>query len=406
MQRRVVVTGIGLVTSIGTGCVPFWDNLLAGRSGFSLVESFDTSAYKVNRGAEIKAFRAEDYLAHLDPASMGRASQFATAAARLAIADANLNLQAFEPERAGVSMGTTSGEPREIERFDDYFVNEALERSGPEFMALYPCHVIAAHVATELGLAGVAMTIPTACAAGNYAIAHAFELLSSGRADVMLAGGADAFSRITYAGFARLGAIAPEVCQPFDRHRKGMIPGEGAAILVLEPLSRALERGARLYAEVAGYGLSCDAHHMTAAHPQGDGAARAMEKALQHGAMQPHEVSYISAHGTGTPTNDQCETIAVKRVFKGDAYRIPISSIKSMLGHTMGAASAIEAAVCALAIRHDCIPPTMHLEEPDPACDLDYVPNAARAHKVRVAMNNAYAFGGNNSSLILKKCEA
>jgi 3-oxoacyl-[acyl-carrier-protein] synthase II len=406
MQRRVVVTGIGLVTSIGTGWVPFWDSLLAGRSGFSLVESFDTSAYKVNRGAEVKAFRAADYLVHLDPACMGRASQFATAAAQLAIADAHLDLQAFEPERAGVSMGTTSGEPREIERFDDHFVNEALERCGPEFMTLYPCHVIAAHIATELGLAGVAMTIPTACAAGNYAIAHAFELLCSGRADVMLAGGADAFSRITYAGFARLGAIAPEVCQPFDRHRKGMIPGEGAAILVLEPLSRALKRGARPYAEVAGYGLSCDAHHMTAAHPQGDGAARAMEKALQHAGMQPHEVSYISAHGTGTPTNDHCETIAVKRVFKDDAYRIPISSIKSMLGHTMGAASAIEAAVCALAIWHECIPPTMHLEEPDPACDLDYVPNAARTHQVRVAMNNAYAFGGNNSSLILKKCEA
>jgi 3-oxoacyl-[acyl-carrier-protein] synthase II len=406
MQRRVVITGIGLVTSIGTGCVPFWGNLLAGRSGFSPVESFDASAYNVNYGAEIKAFHADGYLANLDPASMGRASQFATAAARLAIADAHLDVQAIEPERAGVSMGTTSGEPKEIERFDDCFVSEALERTGPEFMARYPCHVIAAHIASELRLAGVTTTIPTACAAGNYAIAHAFELLRSGRVDVMLAGGADAFSRITYAGFARLGAIAPKVCQPFDRYRKGMIPGEGAAILVLEPLSDALKRGARIYAEVAGYGLSCDAHHMTAAHPQGDGAARAMEKALRHCGMQPYEVSYISAHGTGTPTNDQCETLAVKRVFKDEAYRVPISSIKSMLGHTMGAASAIEAGVCALAIWHDCIPPTMHLEDPDPECDLDYVPNAARAHKVGVAMNNAYAFGGNNSSLILKKCEA
>ena len=406
MQRRIVVTGIGLVTSLGTGCEPFWHNLMAGHSGFSLVESFDTSAYKVSRGAEIKAFRAEDYLANLDPARMGRASQLATAAARLAISDAHLDLHRIEPERAGVSLGTTSGEPKEIERFDDAFVSEALEPSGSEFIARYPCHVIAAHIATELGFAGMTMTIPTACAAGNYAIAHAFDVLRSGRADVMLAGGTDAFSRITYAGFARLGAIAPEVCQPFDRHRKGMIPGEGAAILVLEPLSRALKRGARIYAEVAGYGLSCDAHHMTAAHPQGDGAARAMAKALQHCGIQPHEVSYISAHGTGTPTNDQCETLAVKRVFKDEAYRIPISSIKSMLGHTMGAASAIEAAVCALAIWHDCIPPTMHLKDPDPECDLDYVPNAARAHRVRVAMNNAYAFGGNNSSLILKKCEA
>jgi 3-oxoacyl-[acyl-carrier-protein] synthase II len=406
MQRRLVVTGIGLVTSLGTGCEPFLHNLMAGRSGFSPVESFDTSAYKVSRGAEIKAFRAEDYLVNLDPARMGRASQLAAVAARLAISDAHLDVHRIAPERAGVSLGTTSGEPKEIERFDDDFVSEALERSGPEFIARYPCHVIAAHIATELGFAGMTMTIPTACAAGNYAIAHAFDVLRSGRADVMLAGGADAFSRITYAGFARLGAIAPEVCQPFDRHRKGMIPGEGAAILVLEPLSRALKRGARIYAEVAGYGLSCDAHHMTAAHPQGDGAARAMTKALQHCGIQPHEVSYISAHGTGTPTNDQCETIAVKRVFKDEAYRIPISSIKSMLGHTMGAASAIEAAVCALAVWYDCIPPTMHLEDPDPECDLDYVPNAARVHRVRVAMNNAYAFGGNNSSLILKKCEA
>jgi 3-oxoacyl-[acyl-carrier-protein] synthase II len=406
MQRHIVVTGIGVVTSVGTGCEAFWRNLLAGCSGFSSVESFDTSGYKVNRGAEIKTFRAEEYIAKLPPARMGRASQFAIAAAQLALADAHLNLQAIEPERAGVSIGTTSGEPKEIERFDDYFVSEALERSGPEFLALYPCHVIAAHIATELGFAGLTMTIPTACAAGNYAIAHAFDILRSGQVDVMLAGGADAFSRITYAGFARLGAIAPEVCQPFDRYRKGMIPGEGAAILVLEPLSRALKRGARIYAEVAGYGLSCDAHHMTAAHPQGDGAVRAMEKALQHCGMQPHEVSYISAHGTGTPTNDQCETIAVKRVFRDDAHRIPISSIKSMLGHTMGAASAIEAAVCALAIVNDRIPPTMHLEDPDPECDLDYVPHAAREHKVRVAMNNAYAFGGNNSSLILKKCEA
>jgi 3-oxoacyl-[acyl-carrier-protein] synthase II len=406
MLQRIVVTGLGMVTPVGTGCEQFWRHLLAGRSGFSPVESFDTSGYKVNCGAEVKAFRAEDYVANLDPAYMGRASQLAIAAARLAIADARLDWEALEPERVGVSMGTTSGEPKEIERFDDYFVNEALERSGPEFMALYPCHVIAAHMATELGCAGLTMTIPTACAAGNYAIAHAFDLLRAGRADVMLAGGADAFSRITYAGFARLGAIAPEVCQPFDRHRKGMIPGEGAAILILEALPRARQRGARIYAEVAGYGLSCDAHHMTAAHPQGDGAARAMAKALHACGIGPTEVNYISAHGTGTPTNDQCETIAVKRVFGDDAYRIPISSIKSMLGHTMGAASAIEAAVCALAIFDDRIPPTMHLENPDPECDLDYVPNAARAHEVRVAMNNAYAFGGNNSSLILKKCEA
>jgi 3-oxoacyl-[acyl-carrier-protein] synthase II len=340
----------------------------------------------------------------LDAADMGRASQFATAAARLAVADAQLDVSSLDPERAGVSMGTTSGEPHEIERFDDHVVAAALDRIRPEFIAAYPCHVIPACVAGEVGFAGVNITIPTACAAGNYAIAYACDMLRAGRADVMLAGGTDAFSRITYTGFARLGAIAPDICRPFDRHRKGMIPGEGAAVLVLEPLAQALARGVRIYAEVVGYGLSCDAHHITAAHPQGHGAARAMEKALAHCGLQPDQVSYISAHGTGTPTNDQRETVAVKRVFKETAYRIPISSIKSMLGHTMGAASAIEAAACALAIFSDRIPPTMHLEAPDPECDLDYVPNAARAHTVHVAMNNAYAFGGNNSSVILKKC--
>jgi 3-oxoacyl-[acyl-carrier-protein] synthase II len=353
----------------------------------------------------VKAFHAADYLVHLDPASMGRASQFATAAARLALADARLDISAVDPERAGVSMGTTSGEPHAVERFDDHVVEATLDHVGPEFIASYPCHVIPACVAGEVGFAGINMTIPTACAAGNYAIAYAFDALRAGRAEVMLAGGADAFSRITYTGFARLGAIAPDICRPFDRHRKGMIPGEGAAVLVLEPLSRARARGARVYAEVAGYGLSCDAHHITAAHPEGDGAARAMAKALAHCGMLTDAVSYISAHGTGTPTNDQRETVAVKRVFQEAAYRIPISSIKSMLGHTMGAASAIEAAACALAILHDRIPPTMHLEVPDPECDLDYVPNAAREHTVHVAMNNAYAFGGNNSSVILKKCE-
>jgi 3-oxoacyl-[acyl-carrier-protein] synthase II len=405
MQPRIVVTGLGLVTSIGVGREAFWNNLLAGCSGIGSVAAFDTSRYRGTRGAEVKAFRAADYIVRLNPACMGRASQFAVAAARLALADAQLDVSAVSPERAGVSMGTTSGEPSEIERFDDHFIEATLDRIGPEFIASYPCHIIPARIAAEVGFAGVNMTIPTACAAGNYAIAYAFDVLRSGRADVMLAGGADAFSRITYTGFARLGAIAPDLCRPFDRNRKGMIPGEGAAVLVLEPLSRALAREARIYAEVAGYGLSCDAHHITAAHPEGDGAVRAMEKALVQCGMPPDAVSYISAHGTGTPTNDQRETVAVKRVFKEAAYRIPISSIKSMLGHTMGAASAIEAAASALAIFHNRIPPTMHLEESDPECDLDYVPNVAREHVVHVAMNNAYAFGGNNSSVILKKCE-
>ena len=405
-QLRVVVTGIGVVTPIGTGRERFWTNLLAGRSGIGPVKSFDTSAYSVHRGAEVHDFEVQHYLSNLDAAHLGRASQFGIAAARLALADANLEIASLDLERAGVSMGTTSGEPREVERFDDLFISKKLERVGSEFLALYPSHVIAAHIARELRFAGVNIMIPTACAAGNYAIAHAFDVLRSGRADVMLAGGSDSFSRITYTGFAQLGAIAPEVCQPFDRYRKGMIPGEGAAVLVLEPLASATRRGARVYAEIGGYGLSCDAHHMTAAHPNGAGAVRAMKQALEQSETSPEEVSYISAHGTGTATNDRLETLAVKQLFGAAAYRVPMSSIKSMLGHTMGAASAIEAAVCALAAYHDRVPPTINLKETDPECDLDYVPNHAREHSVRVAMNNAYAFGGNNASLILRKYES
>jgi 3-oxoacyl-[acyl-carrier-protein] synthase II len=416
--RRIAVTGLGLVTPVGTGKQEVWANLLAGRLGFAPVSSFDTKAFNVHLGAEVRGFSPSLYVRRLDGTRLGRASQLAIAAARLALADAGLEMpceagdvgEPGEPLEvgevaaalAGVAMGTTSGEPREVERFDDRYLAGELDAVGAEFMTLYPCHMIAAHVGRELGFAGINTMIPAACAAGNYALAHAVDVLRAGRAELMLAGGADAFSRITYAGFARLGAIAPERCQPFDRRRKGMIPGEGAAVLVLEPFDAARRRRARIYAEVAGYGLSCDAHHMTAAHPEGDGAVRAMSRALADAGVAPEQVSYISAHGTGTPTNDRLEAIAVGRVF-GAATRVPISSIKSMLGHTMGAASAIEAAVCALAVATDEVPPTMGLEDPENG--FDYVPNLSRRLRVEVAMNNAYAFGGNNASTIFRKCE-
>jgi len=402
-EGRVVVTGIGAITPVGAGRETVWRRLLDGTCGTGPVQSFDTSGYNVHQGGEVHGFRPEEHVATLDPARLPRASQLAVAAARMALTDAGLETVSSPPERCGVAMGTTSGEPREVEVLDDDLVAERLDEAGAGFIARYPCHVIAGNVAAELGFAGVNAMIPTACAAGNYAIAYALDALRSGRAELMLAGGADCFSRITYTGFARLGAISPDVCRPFDRNRKGMIPGEGAAVLVLEPLERALGRGATVYAEVAGYGLTCDAHHMTAADPEGAGGARAMEKALAESGLRPEEVSYISAHGTGTPTNDRQETIAMKRVFGEAARRVPISSVKSMLGHTMGAASAIEAAVCALAIHTGRIPPTIHLEEPDPECDLDYVPGESRELPVEVAMNNAYAFGGNNASVIFRR---
>jgi 3-oxoacyl-[acyl-carrier-protein] synthase II len=250
--RRVAVTGLGVVSSIGTGRRALWDALLAGVSGIGPVLSFDTSRYPVHQGGEIRDFRPEDHLRVLSPEEVGRASQLAASAARLALDDSGLDPSSLEADRSGVAMGTTSGEPREVEAFDDRVVADELARVGPEFMDLYPCHSIASAVAAEVGFGGVNAMIPTACAAGNYAIAYAADALAAGRADLMLAGGADSFSRITYTGFARLGAIAPEICQPFDRDRQGMIPGEGAAVLVLELLDRALERGATVYAEVAG----------------------------------------------------------------------------------------------------------------------------------------------------------
>lgn len=403
MSHRIVVTGLGLVTPIGAGREEVWEGLLAGRCGFSPVESFDTSRHPAHIGAEIKGFQPEPYVRRQNPSGLGRASRLAVAAARMAMEDAGLDAGALDPERSGVAMGTTSGEPLEVERFDDLLLGGGEERIGPELATVYPCHTIATHVARELGAEGPNAMIPTACAAGNYAVAWAYDAIRAGRADLMLAGGADAFSRITYTGFSRLGAIAPDVCRPFDRHRKGMIPGEGAGVLVLERLDRALARGARIYAEVAGYGLSCDAHHMTASHPEGDGPARAMERALADAGLRPEDVSYVSAHGTGTPTNDKLETLAVCRVF-GPSPRVPISSVKSMIGHTMGAASAIEAAVCSLAIHTGRIPPTANFTEPDPECALDCVPNEARELAVEVAMNNAYAFGGNNASVLFRRC--
>jgi 3-oxoacyl-[acyl-carrier-protein] synthase II len=403
-RRRVVVTGIGVVTSIGVGVEAFWRALLAGQSGIGPVESFDTSRYAVHLGGEVKSFDGRPYLHRLSFDSMARASHMAIAATRLALEDARFSAEQLDPGATGVSMGTTSGEPSIIERFNDLEMSGGRDRIGAEFVEQYPSHVIAAHVASEFGFSGPNLVIPTACAAGNYALAHALDTLRSGAVEVMIAGGSDSFSRITYTGFARLGAIAPDRCQPFDLHRKGMIPGEGSAVLVLELLERAAARNAPIYAELAGYALTCDAYHMTA--PQGDGATRAMTLAMADAGVEPSEVGYISAHGTGTAVNDRIETLAVKNAFGDAAYHVPISSIKSMLGHTMGAASAIEAAVCALAVRDDAVPPTIHYESRDPECDLDYVPNVSRRQRVDVAMNNAYAFGGNNASVIFRKRQA
>lgn len=402
-MKRVVVTGVGLVTPIGAGKELFWEGITSGKSGIEPVRSFDTTPFSVCLGGEVRDFDPAAWVRRQPAENLGRASQLAVAAAHMAVEDSGVSLDSFNPRRVGVSMGTTSGEPNYVEQYNDARKTSGFEGIPADIFPRYPCHVIPSHIAIEFDAHGPAVMIPTACAAGNYAIGYAFDMLRSGRVDLMLAGGADAFSRITYMGFARLGAIAPERVQPFDKNRKGMVPGEGAAVLILETLEGAQRRGAHIYSEILGYGISCDSHHMTAAHPEGDGAVRAMSMALQESRLNLEDVDYISAHGTGTPTNDRVESVAAKAMFGELAYRIPMSSIKSMLGHTMGAASAIESVTCSLALQTGIIPPTINYEEQDPECDLDYVTNEARKTDPEVVLNNAYAFGGNNACLCLAR---
>ncbi len=401
MNKRIVVTGIGVVSSIGIGREKFWDSLIHGRSGISSISAFDTSAYPTHNAGEVKDFNPFGFISPEKTKVMGRASCLAISAAGLAINDAGVNLVDMDRQKIGVVIGTTMGESQILEKINEAWVKQGEEKIASEWIPRYPCNVISSNVAVEFKLQGPNFVIPTACAAGNYCIGYAADLIKKGSADIVLAGGADAFSRIAFMGFNRLLAIAPEKCQPFDKHREGMMVGEGSAILLLEPLENALKRKAEIYAEVMGYGLSCDAHHMTA--PQAGGIAMAIKNSLRDSNIRPEDVDYINAHGTGTPANDRAECLAIKEVFGDYAKKVAVSSIKSMLGHTMGAASAIEAAACCLAIKNSVIPPTINYETPDPECDIDCVPNICRRQAVDIALNNASAFGGNNASVIFGK---
>lgn len=408
-MNRIVVTGVGILSPVGKCRDTFWDSVLNRRHGFAKIRSFDTAGFNVNQGAEVHDFEPAAAFKRLNPADVGRASQLAIGAADQALQDAHLergSRRHRKSHRIGVSIGTTSGEPRIIEAVNDCLRENRQAEVDPRFTELYPCHSIAAHVAQEFELGGINRVIPTACAAGNYALADAVDVLQAGRADVMLAGGADSFSRITYSGFYRLGAISPDIVRPFDNDRQGMIPGEGAGVLVLETEQHAKERGAHIYAEVAGYGLSCDAHHMTGPHPDGDGAARAMIEALRCSSISAEDVEYVCAHGTGTRVSDKAETSAIRQALGEQANRVAVSSLKSMLGHTMGAASAIESVACCLALQHQQIPPTANFQSADPACDLDFVTEGAREMKLTHAMNTANAFGGSNAVVIFRRYQA
>ncbi len=400
-MKRVVITGIGLVTSIGIGKEEFWKNLLNGLSGISKVTAFDTSEHFTHLGGQVKNFNPQEMGLSEFIDNSSRASLLAIGAARLAIKDSEIALSKEDLTKTTVCIGTTMGSVQASEFINEQIVLHNVKHFEKEIIYKVPTHSTSSVVSRLNHITGPSIMFSTACAAGNYAIGYGADLIRLGRAEIAIVGGAEPFSKVAFTGFNQFKAVAPEKCQPFDKNRKGMMVAEGACVLILESLEHALEREAKIYAEILGYGLSCDAKHMTS--PSVEGIVSCMKKALKESGISPDDVDYISAHGTGTVANDRAEVAAIKEVFGSRYKEIPVSSIKSMLGHTMGAASAIEAAACALVIKTGKIPPTINFETPDPECDIDCVPNVARKQDVNIAMNNSYAFGGNNASLILKK---
>ncbi|WP_405789803.1 beta-ketoacyl-[acyl-carrier-protein] synthase family protein [Streptomyces sp. NBC_00029] len=399
--RRVVITGLGTVTSIGLGVTAFLDGLRSGRSGVKPITAFDTTGFAHANGCEVDDFDPADWIHRTDPAELGRATQFSIAAARMAVEDAGLTPEDLRERKVLISVGTTDAESRDLDLLVAQQLEDGPEQFDPRVVRRAQAGRLSSGIVRELGLVDVeALTIPTACAAGNYAIGSGFDAIRDGDVEAALCGGADAVCRKTFTGFYRLGTIAPEVCQPFDKDRKGILTGEGAGILLMESLESALARGARIYAEVLGYGLSCDAHHPVA--PDQDGLARCIEVAHANAGVKARDIDFISAHGTGTHANDVTEAGAIRQVFDVPP---PTVSIKSMIGHSMGAASALASAACALAITEDFIPPTINHRETDPECGLDCVPNEARPARLNVVQNNALAFAGNNAVLILGRYE-
>lgn len=391
----MAVTGLGTVSCVGVGIEAFSAALRAGRVGVSEITSFVTTGFPATMACEVRDFDPAALLQRVDPAGWGPSAVFAAAAARLAAQDAGLDTARLSTRRAGSVMGTTGGEAPVIQKLAMQWLDEGLKSLDPLLVEQVPANRIATAVNHELGLTGPAQTVPTACSASNFALGHAYDLIVSGEADLMVAGGADAVNRSTHAGFLQLGALATDVCRPFDVDRSGILTGEGGVALVLEPWDAARARGARIYAELLGYGANCDAKHMV--NPDAQSIAACIRLAQASAGVAPSEVDYVCAHGTGTPTNDATEVAAMRAVF-GDRLP-PISSIKSMIGHTMGAASGFGAAICCTALAEGFLPPTANLRTLDPALGegVDPVPNLARAATLRIVQNHGFAFGGNNA---------
>lgn len=392
-MTRVFVTGMGVVSSLGLGRDVFWKGIIEGRSGFSTIEGFDTSAFDRTIAGEVKGFHARDFLTHAEYRRMGRCSAFSLAAARMAVADAGITPELLAGERTSVVIGTTMGEADVINELEGAWVHRGADAINVAKIPLYGSTLLPIHLARAFGARGLVQTLPAACAAGNYAIAMAADLIRDGRADVVITGASELLMKHQFAGFVRLGAVAPERCQPFDKNRKGIIIGEGSGVLVLESEAHAVRRHAAVLAEVGGCGLACDAHHITRPHPDGTGSLTAMREAIARSGVTPADVDFINAHGTGTQANDKVEAYVVQQLF-GDRA-IPVSSLKSMIGHCMGAASALEAIACVMTIETGMYPPTVSYETPDPECGtLNVVSNTAKRGKADIVLNNSLAFGG------------
>ncbi len=413
--QRVVITGVGALTPLGLSVEETWANLLAGRSGIDHVRKFDTTGLRTTFAGELKGFDPKEFMDRREARRLDPYIQYALAATQQAVQDAGIDFGEEVPQRVGVIIGSGIGGAHSLVENLQIIDRRGLLRVSPFFIPNMLVDSAAGKIAIQYGIYGPNFAVVNACATGTATIGEAFELIRRGDADVMIAGGAEAgILPFTMAGFDVMGALSQRndnpaaACRPFDRDRDGFVMSEGSAVVILEALEHARARGAPIYAEIVGYGNSADGYHMAAPHFEGRGAVDAMRMALRKAAeygIQPTDVDYINAHGTATRLNDPGETLAIKTVLGEHAYNVAISSTKSMLGHLLGAAGAIECIICAKALQEGVIPPTINLENPDPACDLDYVPNRARQAEIHVAMSNSFGFGGHNSTLVLRRYE-
>lgn len=410
MKKRVVITGLGVVTAVGVGVDEFWNNIINGVSGIDRITLFDTSNFEVKIGAEVKDFDPSQYMDRKEVKRADRFVHFAVAAAKMALADSGLEINEANAENIGVVIGSGIGGIKTFEDQARICAEKGPKRVSPFFIPMMIPDMGSGFVSINTGAKGPNHTVVTACASGAHSIGDSFRIIQNGEAVAMITGGSEAaIAQVAYAGFTSAGALSTNndnpkgSSRPFDLNRDGFVMGEGSGILILEELEHAKERGARIYAEVIGFGESGDAYHMTSPDPEGDGAARAMVRAIADAGITKDQVSYINAHGTSTAANDKLETKAIKKVFGEAAGRIPLSSTKSMTGHLLGAAGGVEAIICALALKNGIIPPTINYETPDPECDLDYVPNQARKADLEYVLSNSLGFGGHNACLGFKR---